>query len=143
MSATPQPAARLQWLLSALSFSKATRLGIGPIIAAAVLIILIVMTLISPWIVPHDPMTMDALQRLKPPSETYALGTDGYGRDLLSRVLMGGRVSLLIGIGAAIVSIFLGLIIGLVAGFSALRMPSLCVLWIASWRYRQSCWPSH
>lgn len=118
MSATPQPAARLQWLLSALSFSKATRLGIGPIIAAAVLIILVVMTLISPWIVPHDPMTMDALQRLKPPSETYALGTDGYGRDLLSRVLMGGRVSLLIGIGAAIVSIFLGLIIGLVAGFS-------------------------
>jgi peptide/nickel transport system permease protein len=118
MSATPQPAARLQWLLSALSFSQATRLGIGPIIAAAVLIILVVMTLISPWIVPHDPMTMDALQRLKPPSETYALGTDGYGRDLLSRVLMGGRVSLLIGIGAAIVSIFLGLVIGLIAGFS-------------------------
>lgn len=118
MSATPQPAARLQWLLGALSFSKATRLGIGPIIAAAVLIILVVMTLISPWIVPHNPMTMDALQRLKPPSETYALGTDGYGRDLLSRVLMGGRVSLLIGIGAAIVSIFLGLVIGLIAGFS-------------------------
>ena len=118
MSATLQPAARLQWLLSALSFSKATRLGIGPIIAATVLIILVVMTVISPWIVPHNPMTMDALQRLKPPSETYALGTDGYGRDLLSRVLMGGRVSLLIGIGAAIVSIFLGLIIGLIAGFS-------------------------
>ncbi|MDR6432406.1 ABC transporter permease [Brucella pseudogrignonensis] len=118
MSATLQPAARLQWLLSALSFSKATRLGIGPIIAAAVLILLVVMTVISPWIVPHNPMTMDALQRLKPPSETYALGTDGYGRDLLSRVLMGGRVSLLIGIGAAIVSIFLGLIIGLIAGFS-------------------------
>lgn len=118
MSATPQPAARLQWLLSALSFSQATRLGIGPIVAAAVLIILVAMTLISPWIVPHDPMTMDALQRLKPPSETYALGTDGYGRDLLSRVLMGGRVSLLIGIGAAFVSVFLGLIIGLIAGFS-------------------------
>lgn len=118
MSATPQPAARLQWLLSALSVSQATRLGIGPIVAAAVLIILVTMTLISPWIVPHDPMTMDALQRLKPPSETYALGTDGYGRDLLSRVLMGGRVSLLIGIGAAIVSIFLGLVIGLIAGFS-------------------------
>jgi len=118
MAATPQPAARLQWLLSALSFSQATRLGVGPIIAAAVLIIVVVMTLISPWLVPHDPMNMDALQRLKPPSDTYALGTDGYGRDLLSRVLMGGRVSLLIGIGAAIVSIFLGLLIGLIAGFS-------------------------
>lgn len=118
MSATIKPAARLQWLLSALSFSQATRLGIGPVIAAAVLIILVIMTLISPWIVPHDPMTMDALQRLKPPSDAYALGTDAYGRDLLSRVLMGGRVSLLIGIGAAIVSILLGLLIGLIAGFS-------------------------
>lgn len=118
MSATPQPAARLQWLLSALSFSQATRLGIGPVLAAAVLISLVALTLISPWIVPHDPISMDALQRLKPPSDTYALGTDAYGRDLLSRVLMGGRVSLLIGIGAAIVSIFLGLIIGLIAGFS-------------------------
>lgn len=118
MSATPQPAARLQWLLSALSFSPATRLGIGPLLAAAVLIGLVALTLISPWIVPHDPISMDALQRLKPPSDTYALGTDSYGRDLLSRVLMGGRVSLLIGIGAAIVSIFLGLTIGLIAGFS-------------------------
>jgi len=118
MCATIKPAARLQWLLSVLSFSQAARLGTGPVIAAAVLIILVVMTLISPWIVPHDPMTMDALQRLKPPSDAYALGTDAYGRDLLSRVLMGGRVSLLIGIGAAIVSILLGLLIGLIAGFS-------------------------
>ncbi|MBK0022487.1 ABC transporter permease [Brucella pseudogrignonensis] len=118
MSATLEPAARLQWLLRALSVSRKTRLGLGPVIAAAVLIILVTMTLISPWIVPHDPINMDALQRLKPPSDTYALGTDAYGRDLLSRVLMGGRVSLLIGIGAAFVSILIGLAIGLVAGFS-------------------------
>ncbi len=118
MSATLEPAARLQWLLRALSVSRKTRLGLGPVIAAAVPIILVTMTLISPWIVPHDPINMDALQRLKPPSDTYALGTDAYGRDLLSRVLMGGRVSLLIGIGAAFVSILIGLAIGLVAGFS-------------------------
>ena len=117
MTASHRPAARLQWLLNSLSFSKATRLGIGPVVAATVLIAIVAMTLISPWIVPHDPMSMDALQRLKPPSDTYPLGTDGYGRDLLSRVLMGGQVSLLIGIGAAIVSVLLGLFIGLIAGF--------------------------
>ncbi|OYR19417.1 ABC transporter permease [Brucella thiophenivorans] len=117
MTASHRPAARLQWLLNSLSFSKATRLGIGPVVAAIVLIAIVAMTLISPWIVPHDPMSMDALQRLKPPSDTYPLGTDGYGRDLLSRVLMGGQVSLLIGIGAAIVSVLLGLFIGLIAGF--------------------------
>jgi peptide/nickel transport system permease protein len=117
MSVSYRPAARLQWLLNAMSFSRETRFGIGPLIAATVLIAIVAITLVSPWIVPHDPMSMDALQRLKGPSETYPLGTDGYGRDLLSRVLMGGRVSLLIGIGAAIVSVLLGLFIGLVAGF--------------------------
>jgi len=117
MTASHRPAARLQWLLNSLSFSKATRLGIGPVVAAIVLIAIVAITLISPWIVPHDPMSMDALQRLKPPSDIYPLGTDGYGRDLMSRVLMGGQVSLLIGIGAAIVSVLLGLFIGLIAGF--------------------------
>lgn len=117
MSASLRPAARLQWLLNTLSFSKATRLGIGPVVAAIILIVIVAITLISPWIVPHDPMGMDALQRLKPPTDTYPLGTDGYGRDLLSRVLMGGQVSLLIGIGAAIISVLFGLFIGLIAGF--------------------------
>ncbi|MFI3902480.1 ABC transporter permease [Ochrobactrum sp. S1502_03] len=117
MSASPRPAARLQWLLNTLSFSKATRLGIGPVVAAIILIVIVAITLVSPWIVPHDPMGMDALQRLKPPTDTYPLGTDGYGRDLLSRVLMGGQVSLLIGIGAAIISVLFGLFIGLIAGF--------------------------
>jgi peptide/nickel transport system permease protein len=56
-------------------------------------------------------------ERLKPPSSVYPLGTDAFGRDLLSRVLYGGRVSIVIGIGAAAFSIAIGLFIGLVAGF--------------------------
>ena len=62
-------------------------------------------------------MTMDAVQRLKGPSEMYPLGTDAYGRDVLSRVVTGGRISLLIGVGAAVVSVLIGLMIGLVSGF--------------------------
>src|SRR6267378_3040842 len=55
--------------------------------------------------------------RLKPASAQFLLGTDGYGRDVLSRILYGGRISLLIGLGAAVVSIGIGLVIGLVSGF--------------------------
>ncbi|WP_425483105.1 ABC transporter permease [Chelativorans alearense] len=93
------------------------RAGAGPMVAAAVLFLIVLASLLAPLIVPHDPMSMDALQRLKGPSETHPLGTDAYGRDLLSRVVTGGRISLLIGIGAAVVSVLIGLLTGLVSGF--------------------------
>jgi len=71
----------------------------------------------APWLSPHDPLLLAPAQRLKPASAQFLLGTDGYGRDVLSRILYGGRISLLIGLGAAIVSIGIGLVIGLVSGF--------------------------
>jgi peptide/nickel transport system permease protein len=55
--------------------------------------------------------------RLKPSSEQFLLGTDAYGRDVMARVIYGGRISLLIGIGSAIISVVGGLFIGLVSGF--------------------------
>ena len=117
MAATPQPAARLQWLFGAIALPQGWRIGVGPIAAALVLVFIVLAALLAPLIVPHDPMAMDALQRLKGPGELYPLGTDAYGRDVLSRVVTGGRVSLLIGIGAAFVSVLIGLLIGLVSGF--------------------------
>ena len=92
-------------------------LGWAPRFALVVLAAIVLVTLLSPWIAPHDPLAMDPLQRLKGPSADHPLGTDNFGRDLLSRVLIGGRVSLLIGIGAAVVSVLIGLMIGMVAGF--------------------------
>ena len=71
----------------------------------------------APLIAPHDPTLLAPAQRLKPSSAEFLLGTDAYGRDLLSRILYGGRISLLIGLGAAVVSIGIGLVIGLVSGF--------------------------
>lgn len=90
-----------------------------PIIAAATILLLIitVVSILAPWIAPHDPMQLLPAQRLKPPSDRFLLGTDAYGRDLLSRVLYGGRISLLIGFGATIISVAGGLVIGLFSGF--------------------------
>lgn len=117
MVASQQPAARLQWLFGAIALPRRWRIGAGPVIAAAVLAAIVLVTLLAPLIVPHDPMAMDAVQRLKGPNDTYPLGTDAFGRDVLSRVLTGGRISLFIGIGTAIVSVLIGLLIGLVSGF--------------------------
>jgi peptide/nickel transport system permease protein len=90
-----------------------------PIIATATILLLLIiaMSIAAPWLAPHDPMQLLPAQRLKPPSDQFLLGTDAYGRDLLSRVIYGGRISLLIGFGATIVSVACGLVIGLFSGF--------------------------
>ena len=90
-----------------------------PIIAVATvcLLLIILLAIFAPWIAPHDPLLLTPAQRLKPSSAQFLLGTDGYGRDLLSRTIYGARISLLIGVGAAVFSIGVGLLIGLVSGF--------------------------
>ncbi len=111
------PSSAMQSVLRLFSIPSLARMGTGPLIAAAVLVMIVIVTLLSPWIAPYDPLEMQTMNRLKGPSPEHILGTDPFGRDLYSRVLIGGRVSLLIGIGAAVVSILLGLAIGLIAGF--------------------------
>ncbi|WP_411508212.1 ABC transporter permease [Brucella anthropi] len=104
-------------MLRLFSLPRVARVGIGPLIAAVLLAAIILLTLVSPWIAPHDPLAMNPMMRLKPPSDEYLLGTDNYGRDLFSRMILGGRISLLIGLLAAAASIAVGVFIGLVAGF--------------------------
>ncbi|MFT6773170.1 MAG: peptide/nickel transport system permease protein, partial [Paracoccaceae bacterium] len=86
-------------------------------IASVVLALLVLAAIFAPWIVPHDPTRLVPSMRLKPPSETYLLGTDAYGRDLLSRIVYGARVSLIIGVGAAVAATLIGLAVGLAAGY--------------------------
>src|SRR3984957_14258274 len=90
-----------------------------PIItAAAVCVALVVASaLAASWLAPHDPLLLAPAQRLKPASAPLWPAPDGSGRDVLSRILYGGRISLLIGLGTAIFSIGIGLLIGLVSGF--------------------------
>jgi peptide/nickel transport system permease protein len=91
----------------------------SPIIAIATvcLTLVILSAIFAPWLTSHDPQLLAPALRLKPSSAEFVLGTDAYGRDVLARILYGGRISLLIGLGAAIVSIGVGLTIGLVSGF--------------------------
>ncbi|WP_417694653.1 ABC transporter permease [Roseibium sp.] len=118
MSAANAPVSRLQPVLGLLSLPlRLRKLGGGPMIAAIVLIFIVIAAALAPLYIPHDPLAINAIYRLKGPSEMFPLGTDAFGRDLFSRVVMGGRVSLFIGVGAAVVSVSLGLAIGLVSGF--------------------------
>jgi peptide/nickel transport system permease protein len=90
-----------------------------PIIATATicLALIVIGSVLAPVLAPHDPLLLAPAQRLKPSSAQFLLGTDAYGRDVLSRTIYGGRISLLIGVGAAMFSIAIGLAIGLVSGF--------------------------
>src|SRR5207237_8904606 len=90
----------------------------SPLIAASsiCLALVILSALLAPWLSPHDPLLLAPAQRLKPATAQFMLGTDGYGRDVLSRILYGGRILALIGLGAAAVSLGVGLVVGLVSG---------------------------
>ena len=95
--------------------------------AAAVMLVLVTATLLAPWISPHDPLAVNIRHRLAPPAwmeggtTQHLLGTDQVGRDLLSRVIWGGRVSLLVGVMAVMISASLGVLLGLGAGYAGGR----------------------
>lgn len=91
--------------------------------ALAVLVLMVVTAVLAPLIAPDDPNAQDLLARLRPPawladgSLAHPLGTDELGRDMLSRVLYGTRVSLLVGAGAALLAGVVGTVIGMTAGY--------------------------
>lgn len=87
------------------------------VLAAAILLILIVLALIGPALAPFDPDKIGAGGAMAAPGWPHLMGTDELGRDVLSRVLGGVRVSLLVGLGAAAISTSLGILVGGTAGF--------------------------
>jgi peptide/nickel transport system permease protein len=93
------------------------RWRIVPALAAIFLIAFVIMAIFAPMLATQDPLGMSPSARLRPPSDLYLLGTDAFGRDVYSRVIYGARVSLIVGLGVAIISIAIGLPLGLIAGF--------------------------
>ncbi len=87
------------------------------VIGGALMGILVALALLAPWISPYDPLKLNVSQRLRPPSEIYWFGTDAYGRDVLSRTLWGGRISLVIAVAVAVLSTVVGTLVGLLAGY--------------------------
>ena len=78
---------------------------------------LILMALLAPWISPYDPIAVDVQQALEPPGAAHWLGTDDLGRDVLSRVIWGSRISLAVGVIAVGIGFILGVSIGLASGY--------------------------
>ena len=83
----------------------------------AVLLLLVVLVLVGPVLSPYSPEHTNLNLRYEPPSLAHAMGTDSLGRDLLTRIMFGGRVSLTIGVLAMTVAITLGVLVGGLAGF--------------------------
>jgi peptide/nickel transport system permease protein len=91
--------------------------NIPALIAAAVLILLVLIAIFGPALVPYDPRAMDLDSLRQPPSVAHLLGTDSKGRDILSRIVSGARVSFAVGIAASALSLFIGVVLGLCAGY--------------------------
>ena len=87
------------------------------LIALVVFVAIAALSFLAPLVAPSDPDAMSVRARLTPPGADFLMGADAFGRDVFSRLLYAGRVSLTIGLGVAVVSSVIGIAIGLVAGF--------------------------
>lgn len=90
----------------------------GAPFGAAVLALVVLMALVAPFISPYDPLKQDLVNARLAPSAEHLLGTDDLGRDVLSRVIYGSRVSLIAGLASVAIGVVVGSLLGLVAGFS-------------------------
>ena len=105
---------RLQEYSRTISIVLNSPLGI---IGAAIIVLVLVNMVVAPWIAPYDPLTLSIEARLQPPSRAHWFGTDTLGRDILSRVLNGSWYSLAAASGVVAVSVLVGLLVGLIAGY--------------------------
>jgi peptide/nickel transport system permease protein len=93
--------------------------GAGGFIGACLILLMIVDALAAPWLAPFDPLQVDMLNSLSPPDAIHLFGTDQSGRDVLSRVIWGGRASLEVSALAVVIGTCGGVALGLVAGFAS------------------------
>lgn len=96
---------------------KAFRANKLSTVGVAIFLVVVALALLAPVISPHDPLEQNILNRMEDPSAQFWLGTDSYGRDILSRLLYGARISLFIGVAAIGSAMLIGSAIGLYAGY--------------------------
>ncbi|WP_454872556.1 ABC transporter permease [Paraburkholderia xenovorans] len=106
-----QVAARPSAFWQALRKNRLSWLGV------ALLILILVAAVFAPWLAPHNPLQQHIASRLQPPSAEFWLGTDSFGRDVLSRLIYGARVSLLVGFLAILIAMCIGSALGILAGY--------------------------
>ena len=116
--ARPAPARRWRTL------RHAARARLAPF-GAVVLLIAVMAALLAPLVAPHDPLKQDLNHALARPDRAHLLGTDNVGRDVLSRVIWGTRVSLVAGLGSVGIAVLVGGLLGLLAGYAGGRIDGL------------------
>src|SRR5258705_8399995 len=89
------------------------------------IIVLVATALLAPVLAPYDPIKMRSTDRLQAPSLNHLLGTDDFGRDILSGVIYGARISMLLGLGAVAISTLLAAIIGILSGYYGGRIDTV------------------
>jgi peptide/nickel transport system permease protein len=102
--------------IRAFNSNKTSWVGLGLFLLVALA------ALFAPLLAPYDPLEQDIIAKLQPPTSAHLLGTDSFGRDILSRLLYGARISLLIGFAATFAAMAVGSAIGVVAGWYGGRL---------------------
>ena len=87
------------------------------LVSLIVIFLLILFSILAPWLTPYGEADLDLMHRLAPPSAEHLLGTDEAGRDVLTRLLYGSRVSLMVGIVPTLLSMVIGAVLGVTAGY--------------------------
>jgi peptide/nickel transport system permease protein len=108
-SDVPAAARRPGWVSVVLGFSRRRPLGA---IGAAIVLLMLLVAVIAPWIAPYDPVVVDFGAMLSAPSAKHWLGTDSFGRDVLSRLIYGSRTALFVGFGSALFGATAGAVLG-------------------------------
>jgi peptide/nickel transport system permease protein len=110
-------AARLTELTAAPVIRRRRRLPVALVVGGTLVIALIVIAALAQWIAPYPYDQMHIRDRFSPPSLHYLAGTDEYGRDVFSRLLCGSQLSLALGVSATLISMGVGMPLGLIAGY--------------------------
>jgi peptide/nickel transport system permease protein len=116
MSATATVAAPPVVIAAPSAWKRAARSG-GLAVGLVLVVAMALVALLAPWVAPYDPDAQDVLMKLEGPSAEHWFGTDAFGRDVLSRVIWGARVSLFVGTVATLAGVLIGTVIGIVSGY--------------------------
>ncbi|WP_241082027.1 ABC transporter permease [Achromobacter xylosoxidans] len=99
------------------SVTKALARNKSGLISAIFLAVVVIAAVFAPWLATYDPIAIDTSRRLSAISAEHWLGTDAFGRDIYSRAIYGAKISLIVGLSVMTLSIFIGMIVGIVAGY--------------------------
>jgi len=112
-------------IISLISRIRLDPLGLCGLILVALMVLSAVL---ASWLIPYDPIALDILHRLEPPSKAHLMGTDQLGRDVFSRVIMGGRIALKVALVSISLALSCGLVLGLIAGYGPPWVDRLMIL---------------